>query len=59
MSWLRNFRQTRLKTFSAKRTMTVSVIAIVTWETKQVPTMKPSALILVKVYGKGTESAEA
>lgn len=56
---MRNFRQTRLKTFSAKRTMTVSVIAIVTWETKQVPTMKPSALILVKVYGKGTESAEA
>lgn len=29
-----------------------------TWETKQAPTAKPWTPILVKVHGKGTESAE-
>lgn len=40
--------------------MTVSLVPILTWETKHVsPTGKPSTLILNKVYGKEAESAEA
>lgn len=40
--------------------MTVSLVPIVTWETKHLsPAGKPSTLILGKVYGKGAERAEA